>query len=411
MRSQTVIINIGLATLLLVAACGCRDATGYAKRAAEEEKHGDLKGALNDFDMAIELKPDLVEAFIGRGDVEFKTTNFLNAAIDYYRAAKLKPALVQQHYYSQFAPVNPTNPIRNQALSLLATKDYDKLDALAAKLRASKECSADGVWQLASVYDGLAPLNSAPDTAWDDRVMALGAWAAARPESITARVAWADVLVAYAWKARGGGEVNTVTTEGWRLFFQRLGQAVTILNAARSLNEQCPEYWSTLMRAALGLQVKRLQFDGIFDEAIKSEPGYETYYYRRAIYLLPRWYGREGEWESDLARQADKLGGENGDVLYAQVVWNLNQLYFVTPFPDGNLSWKRVDHGFEIIEKHFPDVLEARYERAYLASLDQNALVRADFLQRIIVEQANMPLPPPPPHPTLTRLLRLLQRY
>ena len=127
------------------------------------------------------------------------------------------------------------------------------------------------------------------------------------------------------------------------------------------------------MRAALGLQANRLQFDGICDEAIKSEPDYETCYFRRAIYLLPRWYGREGEWESDLARQADKLGGENGDMLYAQVVWNMNQSYYLNPFPDANLSWKRVDSGFEIIEKRFPDALEARGERAYLACLHQNA--------------------------------------
>jgi len=410
MRSQTVITHIGLAALLLMAACGCRDATGYVNRAVEREKNGDFKGALDDFNRALVLKPDLVEAFIGRGDVEFKTTNFLGASVDFYRAAKLKPELIHQHDFSQFAQANPTNPIRDQALSLLNAKDYDKLDALAAKLRASKECFADGVWQLAGVYDGLVPLNSAPDTVWDDRVMALGAWAAARPESITARVAWADVLVAYAWKARGGGEVNTVTTDGWRLFSQRLGQAVTILKAARSLNEQCPVYWSVMMRAALGLQASRLQFDGICDEAIKSEPNYEACYFRRAIYLLPRWYGREGEWERDLARQADKLGGENGDMLYAQVVWNMHQSYYLDHFPDANLSSKRLDHGFEIIEERFPDALEARGERAYLACLDQNPFLSAGLLQRIIVEQANMALPPPPPQSPLTKLLSALLR-
>jgi hypothetical protein len=391
MRSQTVITNIGLATLLLVAACGCRDATSYAKRAAGKQKSGDLNGAIADFGKAIEIKPDFADAYIGRGDVEIKTHSFLGAAVDYYRAAKLRPDLIHQHYFSQFAGANPTNPIATQALILLEAKDYDKLDALAAKLRVSKECSADGVWQLASVYNGLIPLNSAPDTVWDDRIMTIGLWATARPESITARVAWADVLVAYAWKARGGGEVNTVSPEGWRLFFQRLGQAVTILKAARSLNEQCPEYWSVLMRAALGLEAKRLQFDGIFDEATKFEPGYETYYFRRAIYLLPRWYGRQGEWESDLAAAADKLGGEDGDMLYAQVVWNLNQSYFMNPFSEGNLSWQRVDKGFEIIEKYFPDALEARMERAYLACLNQNAFGRADILQRIIAESGNIP--------------------
>ena len=123
-----VITNIGLATVLLVAACGCRDATGFAKRAAEREKNGNLPGALADFNEAIMLKPNLSEAYIGRGDVEIKTPNFLGAAVDYYRAAKLKPELIHQHDFSQFAQANPANPIPNQAPSLLEVKDYDKLE-------------------------------------------------------------------------------------------------------------------------------------------------------------------------------------------------------------------------------------------------------------------------------------------
>lgn len=379
MRRKTAIANLLCAALFLIVVSGCRDATGYANRAIEKEKKGDFDGALADFDKAIELKPDFVDAYIERGDVKYRIKNYFGAIVDYNKAAKLKPDLIHQHYFAQFAQVNPTNPIANQAETLLEAKDYDQLDALAAKLRASKECSADGVWKLTSVYNGLIPSNSAPDTVWDGRLAALGVWAMARPESITARVAWGDVMVAYAWKARGGGEVNTVSPDGWRLFFQRLGQAAEILKVARSLNEKCPEYWNVLMRAALGLQANRLQFDGIFDEATNAGPGYEAYYYRRAIYLLPRWYGREGEWENDLASSADKLGGDDGDMLYARVIWNMHQSYFMNPFLEGDLSWKRVDNGFDIIEKRFPDALEARIERASLAALAQNALAQTYY--------------------------------
>jgi tetratricopeptide (TPR) repeat protein len=371
MRYKTVIGHFLCAALLLIAVSGCRDATGYVKRGIEREKKGDFDGAKADFSKAIELKPDFVAAYIDRGDVKYKTDDLNGAQADYSKAAKLEPDLIHPHYLSQFAQVNPTNPIADQAVILLEAKQYDKLDALAATLRTSKQCYADGVWELSSLYNGLVPLNSVPDAAWDDRLSDIGLWAVARPDSITARVAWGNVLVAYAWKARGGGEVNTVTPEGWKLFFQRLVQGASILKAAKSLNEQCPEYWSVLMRAALGLQADRVQFDGIFDEAIKFKPDYEAYYFRRAIYLLPRWDGREGEWESDLTKSADKLGGEDGDMLYAQIVWNLSKGYFINPFQGGNLSWQRVDKGFGIIQQRFPDSLEARMERAYLAALEQ----------------------------------------
>jgi tetratricopeptide (TPR) repeat protein len=153
-----------------------------------------------------------------------------------------------------------------------------------------------------------------------------------------------------------------------------LTEATRILGEAKTLKEKCPLYWRVLMRDALGLQIDKTRFDAIFDEAIKFEPDFENYYFRRVIYLLPRWYGSEGEWQNDLTMSADKIGGENGDMFYAQVIWNMNQpSYFQNPFMEDNVSWTRVDKGFEVIEKYFPDSLAAKIERAQLAILANDA--------------------------------------
>jgi hypothetical protein len=72
-----------------------------------------------------------------------------------------------------------------------------------------------------------------------------------------------------------------------RPFFKRLNEAVEILNGAKDLTEQCPAYWSTLMKAALGLQTTKAQFDNIFQQAIKAKPYYKYYYHTRAVFLLP----------------------------------------------------------------------------------------------------------------------------
>jgi hypothetical protein len=58
-------------------------------------------------------------------------------------------------------------------------------------------------------------------------------------------------------------------------------------------------------------------------------------------------------------------------MLYAQVVWELSQYYAVViagqSFQDHKLSWERADQGFEAILKQFPDSLNAKNARAYLA--------------------------------------------
>jgi hypothetical protein len=142
------------------------------------------------------------------------------------------------------------------------------------------------------------------------------------------------------------------------------------LNEAKNLKEQCPVYWSTRLGIALGLQISKRQFNNIFYQAIAAFPDYTYYYHTRAVYLLPRWYGEEGEWEKDLAQSADRIGGENGDMLYAQVIWNMQYYYhFPNIFKDAKLSWARVDKGFETIEKCFPNSSAAKNERAHLAGL------------------------------------------
>ena len=375
MKLTLKIISV-LVALLIVAALllwAQRDAAYFYRRASVELTKHDFKSATADYSKAIKLKPDYVEAFIGRGSAEYAEETWDAALANYSKAAQLKPDLLPAPDFVKRPDVVLTNDVARQALAFLESKDYDKLDELAARLRSSKEYFPDGVWKLACVYDGITPSDRATDEDWDARLLAIGRWAETRPDSITAHIARAEVLVAYAWKARGTGGSGTVSNEGWRVFRQRLIEAANFLKKAKSLKEQCPHYWRVLLRDALGLQAGRTQFNAIFDEAIKSEPNCASFYYRRAVYFLTQWYGKEGEWHGDLAKSADKIGGEKGDLLYAQVIWNMHERYGLNPFWDDAQAWTRVDKGFAVIEKKFPESLPAKIERAQLAILGNHA--------------------------------------
>ena len=202
------------------------------------------------------------------------------------------------------------NQIQAEATAVFTKRAFSELEALAAKYRASKEAYASGSWKLGYLYAGLEPNEDAPLPAWIERVAVADEWMRKRPDSMTARVAKARLLIGYGWTIRSGRWADNVKEKQWTQFFALLQQAVKVLREAKSLSERCPYYWSTWQKAAMGSQMEKAQYDGLFQQAIKEFPDYWPYYQTRAIFLLPRWYGKPGDWEKDLTWSADRLGGK-----------------------------------------------------------------------------------------------------
>lgn len=273
--------------------------------------------------------------------------------------------------------------IETEALGLFTNRDFSGLDALAAKYRASKEAYADGSWKLGNVYGGLEPDDEVPLREWKNRLAIADEWVRKNPDSMTARVTKARLLIGYGWSIRGNGVADTVKDKQWAQFGELLGQAAVVLRDARHLRERCPVYWSTCQRAALGLQMEKANYDSMFQQAIKEFPDYWYYYQNRAVFLLPRWNGDPGEWENDLTRSADRIGGDGGDMLYAQVVWATHDYgRGINVFAGNRISWQRVDKGVEGLLKKFPESVALKNERVRLAGLvGDREKARAYFAQ------------------------------
>jgi hypothetical protein len=260
------------------------------------------------------------------------------------------------------------NEIKAQAKKLFGAKNYEALDALAKLHRDSKATFPDGSLKLRKVYAGISLKQESPEASFEAHLSQLHDWISARPGSITARLALADALVTYAWKARGSGYANTVTDDGWKLMGARLGEAAQVLKDSGSLSEDCPFRWSMIFSVGLGLQMEKPQYEAIFEKAIASEPSCATSYYcAMAYYLMPRWNGAPGEMRDFMQKSADKIGGEDGDVLYARMAWSLTFRVSGDIFDDEKVSWERADRGFQIIEKRFPDSTRIKCQRLYVA--------------------------------------------
>jgi hypothetical protein len=238
---------------------------------------------------------------------------------------------------------------------VLTEDKFDELDCLADHSRSTKERFPGGMWKLHELYQGVSnpvqyPVHATQED-WEALLQRLEAWVSARPRSVTARVALASAYIGYAGDARGDGSANTVSEGAWKLFRERTAEAKRILEEASSLPSKCPEWYVVMQEAAQNEGWSEARKRTLFDQAIRSEPGY--YYYARvaAANLLPKRGGETGATEKFAQEVADRVGGDQGDILYFQVA-STNSVMCACE-DDPHLSLARIERGFEASETRY----------------------------------------------------------
>ena len=264
-------------------------------------------------------------------------------------------------------PSKAAEAYRLRTRQLYNNSRFDELEALADKARRDKTRLANGSWEIFHFYDCFDCREDEPESMWQLHDRIHQAWIAAKPQSITARVAYAGFLITYAWHARGSGYADKVTKEGWRLFGERLAESQKTLFAAKDLDPKCPMWWRYQMTVARGQGWDRTQLDELFAEAKAFEPEFWSYDVERAYCLLPRWHGQPGDWEADAEKEIDRAGGL-GVEGYARVI-SRQRGYYDNIFRESKASWPKARDGFEEMRRKYPESREILNVYVQLACL------------------------------------------
>lgn len=233
----------------------------------------------------------------------------------------------------------------------LASREFDKLENEANLARQGGRIPG-GSWRLIVFYLGVGSLNSEDklkDNAWKTRFNLLREWADAQPQSATPRVALAATYINYAAAARGDGYADTVSDDAQRLHLERAAMAASALIDAAHVKEKCPYWFETAQNVALDQGWDKSESRELFELAVAFEPSYYHYYREYANYLLPKWYGDEGETEAFAEEVFKRVGGEQGKFLYFEIASQLVCQCISERPPMPNLSWPRVKEGYAVV--------------------------------------------------------------
>jgi hypothetical protein len=267
----------------------------------------------------------------------------------------------------------------------LRARHFDELDRLANKLRAGKVRWPGSRWKLSDFYEGLEeprPGLNPTEEDWKSHLRLLQEWKTAKPQSITVRVAMAAAYIGYGYQARGEGFSDTVSDSGWRLFQERVTKADQILQEAASLREKCPHWYAVLLEVAKADGWPKDKTTALFEKAVGYEPLYYEYYHDLAEYLQPKWHGEPGDTENFAKQSADRLGGDEGDVLYFQLGFSQRCSCKKEPIMK-SMSWERIKKGYEASERLYGKSLMRTNHIAYMASKVGDVITADDAFKRM----------------------------
>jgi hypothetical protein len=248
--------------------------------------------------------------------------------------------------------------------SLALKGDFQKLESMATDYRSNKSRFKNGYWKLRAFYVAFGDYEKIDnDEAYTNLIGQLEHWVAEQPNSITPRLALVETYHGYSWVARGGGGASEVTEQGERLMEERIEKGFNWLHEAQKLQakDKDPAFYATALHLCLGANVDRETYEKIFDAGVQNAPDYNALYEYKAYYLLPRWYGQEGEWETFTRKISERKDIPGSEEIFARVALYLRDLgLFYEEFPNDDQSWEELKSSFHAIEKNYPDSLEVK---------------------------------------------------
>lgn len=237
-----------------------------------------------------------------------------------------------------------------------ASERFDKLEAVASEIIVERSRFGTGSWKIVQFHWAITPSRTA-GTHWDWYEAHIRDWEEKFPLSVTAHIAHARFLTAYAWVAQGAdpddADASNIKVSAQPLFSERMAEANEQLTIAGQLELKSPEFWFTGLDVALGQgwpkQVTKAWFDAgkaAYPDFWGLDPGYFHY-------LLPSWYGEAGEWERAALEEIHRPGGL-GLEGYARSVFRMER-YYVNVLGDSTAEWPLVREGYFQMRKRYPD--------------------------------------------------------
>jgi len=282
---------------------------------------------------------------------------------------------------SLLVPSKDHDEVAIQSSEALKARKYEELEATANKARDGRQRLTGGFWKLNEIYRGIEFPNFGKNSAeseWQAHFARLQEWKKTIPESITARIALAQAWASYGFEARGEGYINSVSDENLHLFQERVDNARKELDEARPLNKNCPDWYVQMLRVGFAQGWSLSKYDSVFEEGFLIEPTYYLLQREKVQYLLPQWYGKEGDLGRFITENSARIDGVEGDIMYFELVSTMQAVFRSETTRMPGLNWAKIKRGYDELKNQYGVDKYRKNMFLYLAYFNHNDMPTAD---------------------------------
>jgi tetratricopeptide (TPR) repeat protein len=258
------------------------------------------------------------------------------------------------------SPASPTKPTETedaygaQMSDLLVHEDFVQLENIGRQNRTEKGRLVGGIWKTFAFYEGLSKASTTGQESvafYDQQITRAKKWIAAYPDSVTARLALAELYLDYGGFARGTGTANTVSESQWNQLNTLSAKAKAILLEASTFKEKDPAWYFGMQLIALYEGWDKEKARELFDQATAFEPDYYHFYRQYANYLLPRWYGESGDVPALAEEVAKRIQDPQGSMLYFYIIGTITCYCREDMEELSTVSYAKVKQGYDSISR------------------------------------------------------------
>jgi hypothetical protein len=215
--------------------------------------------------------------------------------------------------------------LKNQAAALLRAGNFAEFDKFATQLRATSARTPAGTWKLSMFYSGVARAgsNDPQDAAWARLEAGSDQYLREHPDSPTAVVLDAKVLIEHAAAYRGDGYASQIAPSHRAPFYSYVAATLRELDSHREVGAADPEWYAIRVWAMNLRDAPKEEIIAFAREALEQHPQYYPIHYRTARALLPKWGGSEALMQQYLALALDRTRAAAGTQIYGRVMFNL----------------------------------------------------------------------------------------